>query len=134
MLNNDNEISAILVTGGVGGKGVILNTVELFHMNGTRQCSLPNLKSPRRMHSQTGLLACGNKNGMDPSMNTCESYDTKIGNWTDSHTMQRGRFHHSAWKSPHGVMLLGGGTGSGSLTTAEVLDKPNRVYPIRSTT
>ena len=48
MLNNDNEISAILVTGGVGGEGVILNTAELFHMNGTRQCSLPSLKSPRK--------------------------------------------------------------------------------------
>ena len=137
MLNNDNEISAILVTGGVGGEGVILNTAELFHMNGTRQCSLPSLKSPRKMHSQTGLLACGSKNGNNPpeAIDTCESFNSKTAAWEVSHTMQKGRFHHGAWKSPHGVMLFGGGKpGTGSRTTAELLtdDKPNS-WPIEST-
>ena len=121
------------MTGGEGRGGQILDSVELFHMNGTRQCSLPNLKQPRRMHSQTGLLACGGKNGAENAVDTCESYDTKIGNWTDSHTMQKRRFHHSAWKSPHGVMLLGGGGETGNPTTAELLDQPNSLSTIEDT-
>ena len=133
MLNNDNEISAILVTGGVGGEGIILNTAELFHMNGTRQCSLPSLKSPRKMHSQTGLLACGSRNdgpqgvGDGQPLDSCESFNSKTGNWSDSHTMQHSRYFHGAWKSPNGVMLLGGGRpGTSSLVTTEMVsDTPN---------
>ena len=53
-----NDISAVLVTGGVPTNSVG-TSVELLSSNGTRLCSLPNLPAPRHYHSQTGLLSCG---------------------------------------------------------------------------
>ena len=82
---------------------------------------------PRKMHSQTVLLACGSYNdhadGLDGTkpLRSCETFNLQTGEWEESHSMQHARFHHGSWQSPKGVMLLGGGKEQASRTTAEIM-------------
>ena len=106
----------ILVIMVVGGDGVTSSgtSVELLHSNGTHLCSLPNLPSKRRGHSQTGLTCCG---GWDsPAFTSCLTFNS--GSWEQSHELAQHRRRHSVWASPQGIMLLGG---QDSGTTSEIL-------------
>ena len=95
-------ISVILVTGGISST----RSVELFHTNGTRICSLPDLPSTKYGHSQSSLTCCG---GGGSSVSTsCLTFIS--GSWEESHSLSRRRGSgQSAWASPQGIMLLGGG-------------------------
>ena len=96
-------ISVILVTGGDGGAVHGGRSAELLHTNGSHLCSLPDLPFRREMHSQTGLTLCG---GIY-TRTSCYTL-TSSGSWEQTHSLSRERWHHSAWASPQGVMLLGG--------------------------
>ena len=93
-------ISVILIVG--GDRAMV--SVELLHTNGTWLCSLPNLPSNRRAHSQTGLISCGTWDS--DTMRSCVTFSS--GSWEVSHTLAQDRRLHSAWVSPHGIMLIGG--------------------------
>ena len=106
----------ILISGGTPERSVG-TLVELIHTNGTQLCSLPNLPSIRRRHSQTGLTACGGVNS--PAIATCHTLSS-TGSWEQSHSLNQLRRDHCAWASPQGVMLLGG-SDSNAQTTSEIL-------------
>ena len=107
------NISVILVSGG----NPDYTSVELLHTNGTRLCSLPNLPSTRTRHTQTGLTACGSWDS--PARTTCHTLSS-TGSWEESHSLDKNRREHCAWRAPQGVMLLGGWDSS-SGTTSEIL-------------
>ena len=111
------NISVILISGGDGDVGA-RTSVELFHTNGSRLCSLPDLPYNRSSHSQTGLTACGGS-GSAAANTTCHTL-TNIGSWIQSHNLDQDRRAHSAWTSPQGVLLIGG-VGSSAQTTSEIL-------------
>ena len=106
----------MLVTGGEESAG---NSVELLSSNGTRLCSLPDLPGERSYHSQTGLLTCGGGGG-EPERTTCLTFDT--GSWKKTHTLGQEWLAHTAWASPRGVLIIGGGVEGSSLNTELLTD------------
>lgn len=115
---NEEKEEAILVTGGLL---MVSHTAELLTLNGTSftTCSLPSTPSgghyERIAHTQTGPLACGGwKTG-------CLTFSS--GQWEDSNfSLLQYRNSHVAWKSPKGVLLMGG-TLDASVNTTELLNK-----------
>ena len=105
---------AIIVTGDDGVNG---RTSELLWSNGTSLCSLPDLPDNHNGHTQSGLVTCGGYN----TRTSC--YTLTNGTWTKSHTLRYERIDHSSWTSPLGIVLMGGGyySDSVSLTTTELL-------------
>ena len=114
-VTDDQHFSVIFLSGGNGAS----TTAEILHTNGSRICSLPDLPSARRRHSQTGLTLCG---GVDsPATTTCHTLSS-TGSWVQSHSIAQRRWDHSAWASPQGVMLLGGADTSARTTTEVLLE------------
>ena len=113
-------ISVILV---VGGDSAMVS-VELLHTNGTWLCSLPDLPSNRRGHSQTGLISCGTWDS--DTKRSCVTFTS--GSWEVSHTLAQDRRLHSAWVSPQGIMLIGGHDGD-ALRTTEILTEDGNTTP-----
>ena len=113
------NISVILVSGGYPSDSVG-TSVELLHTNGTRLCSLPDLPSSRRRHTQTGVTACGGW-GDDAVWTSCHSLSS-TGSWEQSHSLNQLRRDHCAWASPQGIRLLGGGDNSAETTSVILLE------------
>ena len=112
-----------MVTGGVRRTGTPPRTltgatpfVELFRPDGT-QCNLPSLPSPRKMLTQSGLLACGGGTGRG----WAGCFKFSEGSWTTSHTLLNRRMNHVAWSGhPDGVLLMGGSGGQDYKSTEMV--------------
>ena len=96
--------SAIIITGGRTESGTS-DGVQLLHQNGTLICNLPSLPESRYGHTQNGLLACGGGN-VTYSTSTCFTFQN--GFWIESYNLTEPRNLHSSWRSPGGIMLLGG--------------------------
>ena len=111
----------IIITGGVNGSGA-LTSVELLKADGSQtSCSLPQLPEGRRVHSQTGLTACGGYDS-DDIKRSCVTLSG--GFWTRSHNLVSPRGFHTSWESHQGIMLLGGGVealSGGYSNTTELL-------------
>ena len=95
----------IIITGGSGdyyyGTGV---SVEVLRANGSSWCSLPDMPQDRQEHTQSGLVACG---GFDHSSRaSCVTFAN--GSWNQSHHLQEERADHTSWRSPSGLVLMGG--------------------------
>ena len=97
-----NNILVVMVTGGGNSNGP-LTSVELFFLNGTRLCALPDLPGARYGHSQSGPLACGG--GSSSERTSCVKFSG--GTWQQTHTLGQQRYGHTAWASPQGVLLMG---------------------------
>ena len=104
IFNHQTYFSVMIITGGKTTHGTDEPLVELLDEHGKLICSLPNLPDERFGHTQTGLMACGGGN-KSHSISTCLTFQN--GSWIYSY-MTEARFSHSSWKSPNGVMLLGG--------------------------
>ena len=107
-----------------GGWGALTNDmtnsidIEVVSSNRTFTCSLyswASLPSPRSYHTQSGDILCGGYEDHVPST-TCMSYTG--GAWATSHTLLEERYDHCSWRSPEGVLLMGG---EGSPRTTELL-------------
>ena len=111
----------IIITGGINGSGA-LTSVELLKADGSpSSCSLPPLPEGRRVHSQTGLTACGGYDS-DDIKRSCVTLSA--GFWTRSHNLVNPRGFHTSWESHQGIMLLGGGVealSGGYSNTTELL-------------
>ena len=103
----------VLVTGGEG-EGGDFNSTELLNMDGTWNCPMPAMPEPRFAHTQTGPIVCGGYGGKK----SCITFIRGSVNWKKTHTLARGRWWHSAWDSPQGIVLIGG---SSAGTTSEIL-------------
>ena len=112
-----NNVSVVMVTGGFNGRS--LTSVELLLLNGTRLCALPDLPGARHHHSQSGLLACGGGHSRESEQNSCVKFSG--GTWEQTHTLGQGRYAHTAWASPQGVLLMGS-TYSQGMKTTELLN------------
>ena len=103
--------------------GESIRDVPVDQVDGALQCVLPPLPEGRRVHSQTGLTACGGYDS-DDIKRSCVTLSA--GSWTRSHNLNNPRGFHTSWESHQGIMLLGGGiealSGSYSNTT-ELLKK-----------
>ena len=104
--------------------------VELFHTNGSRICSLPDLPYGRTDHTQTGMIACG---GMESAARrTCHTLSNS-GSWVQSFNLAQDRQGHSAWARPSGsplaLVILLGGFRSGANKTSEVLQEGGETTP-----
>ena len=106
ILKRNVQISlvVILVTGGWKWSG--LSSVELLSPAGTPlTCSLPPLPSDQRYrHTQDGLVACGGAGG--GARTSCATL-TAAG-WAESQLLGQERQYHTSWRSPAGLLLLGG--------------------------
>ena len=101
-----------------GGRGVDYAgyAVEVFSASGARlPCSVPPFPLQRYQHTQDGEVACGGY-GSDATPTSCVSLTTS--GWITSHQLQEGRFNHVSWRSPAGLLLMGGYP---SLQTTELL-------------
>ena len=96
--------------------------IELVNSNKTSTCLAGAfLPSPRAYHTQSGDILCGGYEDHVPST-TCMSYTG--GAWVPSHTLLEERYDHCSWRSPEGVLLMGGG---GSPRTTELLSNINSI-------
>ena len=119
------EKETILVTGGRDR----LSRVHALYLNGTFKCTLPDLPYPRQYHTQTGLTACGGSRGLFNDENTgrdCITF-TK-GSWVQSHNLTNNRYGSTAWKSPLGIILMGGFGGQGVGKNAELVTTPGHIF------
>ena len=122
-------MKAIIITGGRTGRGVEDETtkVQLLHQNGTLICNLPSLPEGRFGHTQNGLIACGGGN-YSHFRSTCSTFHN--GFWLESYNLTEPRYEHSSWRSPDGLMLLGGKGIDGNFNppiTSEVLTKDGAI-------
>ena len=117
--------SAMLISG--GGTNLRHKSVEILHSNGSYWCSLPDLPDSRYLHTQSGLVLCGD--GSSNYWSSCLTFSS--GQWRKSHLLQHNRTFHSSWMSQHGLVLLGGNPGSDrdSKTTAEILTEDGQSSP-----
>ena len=102
--------AAIIVTGGLRD-GDYVTEVEVLRGDGSAWCRLP-AAPPTSGHTQSGLELCG---GSSCFSSCC--YQLEAGAWLTSHTLNHARHDHSAWRSPGGLLLLGGP----SMDTTELL-------------
>ena len=65
-------------------------------------CTVQPFTVTRWRHTQDGLVACGG----DATETSCVSL-TGSG-WQESHQLQERRYGHSSWRSPAGLLLMGG--------------------------
>ena len=114
-----NNVSVVMVTGGFSSSRRSTTSVELLFLNGTRLCALPDLPGARHHHSQSGLLACGGGHSRESEQNSCVKFSG--GTWEQTHTLGQGRYAHTAWASPRGVLLMGS-TYSQGMKTTELLN------------
>ena len=75
-------------------------------------CNLSsNLDMDRRKHTLTGLTACGGQGWEDKNQSTtCETLNTKTGEWQVSSTFKLSHYDHVAWNTSKGILLMGGYT------------------------
>ena len=110
-------ISAIIITGGEGDRDTELSSVEVVSPSGVPlPCTVPPLPNPRDSHTQDGEVACG---GFYP-LPTCVSLTAS--GWATSHNLVDRRYDHMSWRSPAGLLLMGG---QYSRRTTELLSDTN---------
>ena len=92
-------------------------SAELISTNGTSICGLPKMSQSKRVHSQSGLTACGG-GGYGNEKRSCIKF--VAGSWTTlNDNLLFERYDHSSWITPDGdILLIGGG---GSFNTTEIV-------------
>ena len=101
----------LLITGGrdkQGDKSTELTSVEVLTPYGVPlpcYCTVPPLPASRYDHTQDGLVACGGY-GSTAVLTSCVTL-TGSG-WQESHQLQEERAQHVSWRSPAGLLLMGG--------------------------
>ena len=113
-----------MVSGGEG-EGGYLDSVELLNMDGTWNCPMPAMPETRWGHTQTGPVACGGE-GSASAKKSCITFFSGGDDWVKTHNLSTGRWYHSSWASPRGVMLMGGPS---SDTTSEILTEDGDTTP-----
>ena len=97
-----------------------MTSVEVLSSSGVLlPCSVPPLPDERYEHTQDGLVACGGNS--DATITTCVTLTG--GGWQQSHQLRQRREDHSSWRSPAGLLLMGGY--SNSSTSTEILSANN---------
>ena len=134
----------VLITGGQGSDGGVLDTAELFDPATGASTSLPNMMSSQRFrHTATLLpngkvLIAGGGNG-GQSVNTAELFDPATGNFTLlPKTMRSWRDGHTATLLQDGNVLIVGGQAFGTYTNSAELFDPSSgtftsVFPMAAT-
>ena len=106
----------ILITGGWDSY-TDLTSVEVFSPSGARlPCSVAPLPASRQDHTQDGAVACGGWDGNTATYTSCVTLTGE--GWQESHQLQEKRDDHSSWRSPAGLLLMGGAY---SYTSTEIL-------------
>ena len=102
--------SVVLITGGDDAKEQGWNrAAEIYNPMTKSQCTLPDLLDRRYGHTQNENLICGGgSTRAATSVLSCVLWNSKSGNWTQSHTLNEGRRAHISWASESGVYLMGG--------------------------
>ena len=91
--------------------------MEVVSSSGVRlPCTVPPLPASRHYHTQDGEVACG---GYSTATRTSCVSLTGSG-WQESHQLQKMREDHSSWRSPAGLLLMGGAD-FGTQTSTEIL-------------
>ena len=126
------------MTGGLTGEfGSSLSSAEVLFHGGAPWCSLPDMPTTRRYHSQTGdilyvtlgdrvtvmsgLMLCGGGFYSD----TCLTWQS--GDWVTSHNLTTERWYHTSWNTPEGVLLMGGEDFGSNNTTELILNNGSSV-------
>lgn len=91
-------------------KGILItsyNQADIFIPSTKEIHSLPAIPgSPRVWHTQVDNIICG---GVYPSTsNTCLKLSETGQGWQEYKTLNKPRQAHSSWKSPDGIVLMGG--------------------------
>lgn len=103
-----NRDPVILITGGDGnGNGGGGNLAEIYNPQTNSGCRLPTLPDIRFGHTQDESLLCGGSYN-ENTQSTCLMWQSKLGNWEETHTMLTRRTSHMSWPSASGVFLIGG--------------------------
>ena len=107
------------MTGGQDDEGSI-SSVEVFVPSTNKSCYLPSLPEKISRHSQDQLTQCGGEG----SQQTC--YTFTEGTWTNTARLSTERVGHRSWKSPDGIILIGG---DGHERTTEIITESGVTNP-----
>ena len=101
----DHTLGIMLTGGGGGPKGSQQKkkSVEILNMDGSHNCSLPNLLHETWGHTQNGLTVCGNS---EHEFKSCFTFTN--GNWKLSQNLLRPRLYHTSWQTGQGLLMMGG--------------------------
>ena len=124
ILNNGQ----VLVAGGYGSNGDIVNSAELYNPSTGTWASTGNMISDRVSFTASILtngtvLVAGGNNNNGINLDGTELYDPSTETWTSSGNMISARYLHTASTLANGKILLAGGSvGVSALNSAELYD------------
>ncbi|MCX5542397.1 putative Ig domain-containing protein [Paraburkholderia sp. CNPSo 3076] len=117
----------VLVAGGIGSKGRLLSSAELYAPAADTWSQTGNLNQARFFHTATLLptgrvLVAGGIGGTQ--LSSAELYDPAAGTWAPTGSMSQARDSHTATLLSTGRVLVAGGRGTTgtSLSSAELYD------------
>ena len=124
------SVPALIITGGANDEGV-LSSVEVYIPSTNKSCTLKSLPEVRRSHTQDQVTACGgfDKDGLP--IVTCKTFASRVFATTNKSQLMDWRVAHSSWRSPSGLVLIGGFPGE-SITDVLGLEKTKTTEIIRS--
>jgi len=114
LLRRKTQSQGLIISGGSPFDSVG-QSVEVYVPSTGQHCELPDLPASRYDHTMEDRTICGGGYSNSDTLTSCLSL-TDEGTWNKTATLLEGRYDHSSWASPSGLILLGGG---GSIRTSE---------------
>jgi len=128
LLSRETPRKALIISGG-GSPDSVDQSVEVYVPSTGQHCQLPDLPAGRWDHTMEKMTVCGGENYYDFYTSCLTLTDA---GWEVTTTLPGyGRWDHSSWDSPAGVILMGGGGSLG--TTDKILQdgSANASFPLK---
>ena len=105
--------------------------MEVYVPSTNKSCTLKSLPEVRRSHTQDHVTACGGFDKDGHPILSCKSFSTVLYSTTNRSHLMDWRGAHSSWRSPSGLVLIGGFPGE-SITDVLGLEKTKTTEIIKS--
>jgi fibronectin type 3 domain-containing protein len=122
----------VLIAGGLGSNGGLLNSAEIYDPVTGNWSSAGSMIKSRYAHTATLLpngtvLLAGGLSNMP--LSSAEIYNPATGSWSLTGSMNIARYEHIATLLPNGTVLVAGGDGStNSATSAEIYNPATGIW------
>ena len=120
----------IIITGGFYNRSDVGIPVEVLSPSGVPlPCTLPPLPISREGHNDRFNHACGHTQDGEVACSGSSCVTLTAEGWQESHQLQQRRWSHCSWRSPAGLLLMGGGWYGSGQTTELLTDTSSSSSP-----